>query len=41
MSKLEDRVRSLEEGSVLDAIILPLHGSLQPEMQASKDFLFD
>ncbi|KAM5568155.1 putative pre-mRNA-splicing factor ATP-dependent RNA helicase DEAH4 [Rosa sericea] len=33
VSKLEDRVRSLEEGSVLDAIILPLHGSLQPEMQ--------
>ncbi|XP_021809599.1 probable pre-mRNA-splicing factor ATP-dependent RNA helicase DEAH4 [Prunus avium] len=33
VSKLEDRVRSLEEGSCMDAIILPLHGSLQPEMQ--------
>ncbi|KAM2334167.1 hypothetical protein ACFXTH_011751 [Malus domestica] len=31
--KLEERVRSLEEGSCMDAIILPLHGSLQPEMQ--------
>ncbi|WCJ38716.1 RNA helicase family protein [Euphorbia peplus] len=33
VSKLEDRVQSLEEGSCLDAIILPLHGSLPPEMQ--------
>ncbi|KAK6242248.1 hypothetical protein SCA6_007637 [Theobroma cacao] len=31
--KLEDKVRSLEEGSCMDAIILPLHGSLPPEMQ--------
>lgn len=33
VSKLEDRVRSLDEGSCMDAIILPLHGSLPPEMQ--------
>lgn len=33
VSKLEDKVRSLEEGSCMDAIILPLHGSLPPEMQ--------
>ncbi|KAF3431080.1 hypothetical protein FNV43_RR25810 [Rhamnella rubrinervis] len=33
VSKLEDRIRSLEEGSCMDAIILPLHGSLPPEMQ--------
>ncbi|XP_065636492.1 probable pre-mRNA-splicing factor ATP-dependent RNA helicase DEAH4 [Quercus suber] len=33
VSKLEDRVQSLQEGSCLDAIILPLHGSLPPEMQ--------
>ncbi|GMH27675.1 hypothetical protein Nepgr_029518 [Nepenthes gracilis] len=33
VSKLEERVRSLEEGSCMDAIILPLHGSLPPEMQ--------
>ncbi|RYR17019.1 hypothetical protein Ahy_B03g061830 isoform B [Arachis hypogaea] len=36
VSKLEDKVRSLEEGSCMDAIILPLHGSLPPELQASK-----
>ncbi|KAG6757239.1 hypothetical protein POTOM_037545 [Populus tomentosa] len=34
VSKLEDRVQSLEEGSCMDAIILPLHGSLPPELQA-------
>ncbi|XP_068665462.1 probable pre-mRNA-splicing factor ATP-dependent RNA helicase DEAH4 isoform X2 [Aristolochia californica] len=33
ISKLEERVQSLEEGTCLDAIILPLHGSLPPEMQ--------
>ncbi|KAK2634797.1 hypothetical protein Ddye_029589 [Dipteronia dyeriana] len=33
VSMLEDRVRSLQEGSCMDAIILPLHGSLPPEMQ--------
>ncbi|XP_050207141.1 probable pre-mRNA-splicing factor ATP-dependent RNA helicase DEAH4 [Mercurialis annua] len=33
VAKLEDRVRSLEEGSCMDAIILPLHGSLPPEHQ--------
>ncbi|KAH9613394.1 hypothetical protein KSS87_012375 [Heliosperma pusillum] len=31
--KLEDKVRSLEEGSVMDAVIYPLHGSLPPELQ--------
>ncbi|XP_030527427.1 probable pre-mRNA-splicing factor ATP-dependent RNA helicase DEAH4 isoform X2 [Rhodamnia argentea] len=33
VSKLEDEVRSLEEGSCMDAIVLPLHGSLPPESQ--------
>ncbi|XP_020523399.1 probable pre-mRNA-splicing factor ATP-dependent RNA helicase DEAH4 isoform X2 [Amborella trichopoda] len=33
VSKLEERIRSLEEGSCMGAIILPLHGSLPPEMQ--------
>ncbi|KAJ6719275.1 hypothetical protein OIU79_007019 [Salix purpurea] len=33
VSKLEDRVQGLEEGSCMDAIILPLHGSLPPELQ--------
>ncbi|KAL2903601.1 putative pre-mRNA-splicing factor ATP-dependent RNA helicase DEAH4 [Bienertia sinuspersici] len=33
VKKLEDRVRSLEEGSVMDAVIYPLHGSLPPELQ--------
>ncbi|XP_021899621.1 probable pre-mRNA-splicing factor ATP-dependent RNA helicase DEAH4 isoform X2 [Carica papaya] len=33
VSKLEDKVQTLEEGSCTDAIILPLHGSLPPEMQ--------
>ncbi|KAK3228876.1 hypothetical protein Dsin_000757 [Dipteronia sinensis] len=33
VSMLEDRVRSLQEGSCMDAVILPLHGSLPPEMQ--------
>ncbi|GFY99989.1 RNA helicase family protein [Actinidia rufa] len=33
VKKLEERVQSLEEGSCMDAIILPLHGSLPPEMQ--------
>ncbi|XP_047258969.1 probable pre-mRNA-splicing factor ATP-dependent RNA helicase DEAH4 isoform X3 [Capsicum annuum] len=31
--KLEEKVQSLEEGSCMDALILPLHGSLPPEMQ--------
>ncbi|KAL9420720.1 hypothetical protein AB3S75_038318 [Citrus x aurantiifolia] len=33
VSKLEDKIRSLDEGSCMDAVILPLHGSLPPEMQ--------
>ncbi|KAK6930847.1 DEAD/DEAH box helicase domain [Dillenia turbinata] len=35
VSKLEDKIQSLEEGSCMDAIVLPLHGSLPPEMQES------
>ncbi|CAN6449195.1 unnamed protein product [Victoria cruziana] len=31
--KLEERVATMEEGSCMDVIILPLHGSLPPEMQ--------
>ncbi|KHN34807.1 ATP-dependent RNA helicase dhx8 [Glycine soja] len=38
VSKLEDKVRALEEGSCMDAIILPLHGSLPPELQAMRVF---
>ncbi|CAM6103349.1 unnamed protein product [Calypogeia fissa] len=34
VTKLEDGVRVLEEGSCMDVIILPLYGSLPPEMQA-------
>ncbi|KAI4343371.1 hypothetical protein L6164_010728 [Bauhinia variegata] len=33
VSNLEDKVRAFEEGSCMDAIILPLHGSLPPELQ--------
>ncbi|KAJ6771504.1 ATP-DEPENDENT RNA HELICASE [Salix koriyanagi] len=40
VSKLEDRVQSLEEGSCMDAIILPLHGSLPPELQAAIPYTF-
>ncbi|KAL2632504.1 hypothetical protein R1flu_003983 [Riccia fluitans] len=32
--KLEEEVRNLEEGSCMDVVILPLYGSLPPEMQA-------
>ncbi|OVA15404.1 Helicase [Macleaya cordata] len=35
VKKLEERIQSLEEGCCMDAIVLPLHGSLPPEMQAS------
>lgn len=31
--KLEERIQSLEEGSCMDALVLPLHGSLPPELQ--------
>ncbi|KAL8550628.1 hypothetical protein ACS0TY_009159 [Phlomoides rotata] len=31
--KLEERIQNLDEGSCMDAIILPLHGSLPPELQ--------
>ncbi|KAL2457832.1 RNA helicase family protein [Forsythia ovata] len=33
VTKLEERIQNLDEGSCMDAIILPLHGSLPPEMQ--------
>ncbi|KAL3504452.1 hypothetical protein ACH5RR_034293 [Cinchona calisaya] len=35
VQKLEERIQNLQEGSCLDAIILPLHGSLPPELQES------
>jgi len=35
VSKLEERIQNLEEGSCIDALVLPLHGSLPPELQAS------
>jgi hypothetical protein len=35
VSKLEERIQNLEEGSCMDALVLPLHGSLPPELQAS------
>ncbi|XP_044959835.1 probable pre-mRNA-splicing factor ATP-dependent RNA helicase DEAH4 [Hordeum vulgare subsp. vulgare] len=34
VSKLEERIQNLEEGSCMDALVLPLHGSLPPEQQA-------
>jgi len=34
VSKLEERIKNLEEGSCMDAIIFPLHASLPAEMQA-------
>ncbi|CDP11384.1 unnamed protein product [Coffea canephora] len=37
--KLEERIQSLEEGSCMDAIVLPLHGSLPPELQANSTFI--
>ena len=40
VSKLEEKVYNLEEGSCMDAVVLPLHGSLPPELQASKLFFF-
>ncbi|XP_022996740.1 probable pre-mRNA-splicing factor ATP-dependent RNA helicase DEAH4 isoform X2 [Cucurbita maxima] len=33
VSKLEEKVYNLEEGSCMDAVVLPLHGSLPPELQ--------
>ncbi|CAK9137322.1 unnamed protein product [Ilex paraguariensis] len=33
VSKLEEKILGLAKGSCMDAIILPLHGSLPPEMQ--------
>ncbi|PKU68834.1 putative pre-mRNA-splicing factor ATP-dependent RNA helicase [Dendrobium catenatum] len=37
VSKLEEKIQNLEEGSCMDALVLPLHGSLPPEMQALHD----
>ncbi|XP_002962098.2 probable pre-mRNA-splicing factor ATP-dependent RNA helicase DEAH4 [Selaginella moellendorffii] len=34
IAKLEHRVQTLEEGSCMDALVLPLHASLPPEFQA-------
>ncbi|KAJ8464317.1 hypothetical protein OPV22_026869 [Ensete ventricosum] len=31
--KLEERIQNLEEGSCMDAVVFPLHGSLPPELQ--------
>ncbi|KZV39977.1 hypothetical protein F511_15639 [Dorcoceras hygrometricum] len=33
VAKLEERIQTLEEGSCMDAMVLPLHGSLPPELQ--------
>ncbi|PKA66118.1 putative pre-mRNA-splicing factor ATP-dependent RNA helicase [Apostasia shenzhenica] len=33
VKKLEERIQNFEEGSCMDALVLPLHGSLPPEMQ--------
>ncbi|XP_006664827.1 probable pre-mRNA-splicing factor ATP-dependent RNA helicase DEAH4 [Oryza brachyantha] len=33
VAKLEERIKNLEEGSCMDALVLPLHGSLPPEQQ--------
>ncbi|KAL1539266.1 RNA helicase [Salvia divinorum] len=33
VSRLEERIQRLEEGSCMDAVIYPLHGSLPPELQ--------
>ncbi|KAL3636450.1 hypothetical protein CASFOL_020997 [Castilleja foliolosa] len=42
VSKLEERIQNLEEGSCMDAVIYPLHGSLPPELQVdSLADLFD
>ncbi|TVU25701.1 hypothetical protein EJB05_28206 [Eragrostis curvula] len=43
VSKLEERIQNLEEGSCMDALVLPLHGSLPPELQASNCYccIFD
>ncbi|GJV41850.1 hypothetical protein Tco_1420290 [Tanacetum coccineum] len=35
VSRLEEKIQSLEDGSCMDAVVLPLHGSLPPEMQAN------
>jgi len=40
VSKMEEKVRALNEGSCMDAIIFPLHGSLPPELQVSSFFNF-
>nr|GEX99983.1 probable pre-mRNA-splicing factor ATP-dependent RNA helicase DEAH4 [Tanacetum cinerariifolium] len=33
VSSLEEKIQNLEVGSCMDAVVLPLHGSLPPEMQ--------
>lgn len=41
VAKLEERIQTLEEGSCMDAMVLPLHGSLPPELQVclTSDFV--
>ncbi|GJZ75517.1 probable pre-mRNA-splicing factor ATP-dependent RNA helicase DEAH4 isoform X2, partial [Tanacetum coccineum] len=41
VSRLEEKIQSLEVGSCMDAVVLPLHGSLPPEMEASSILLRD
>ncbi|KAK8933842.1 putative pre-mRNA-splicing factor ATP-dependent RNA helicase [Platanthera zijinensis] len=33
VSKLEEKIQNLDEGSCMDALVLPLHGTLPPELQ--------
>ncbi|GJR20300.1 probable pre-mRNA-splicing factor ATP-dependent RNA helicase DEAH4 [Tanacetum coccineum] len=40
VSRLEEKIQSLEVGSCMDAVVLPLHGSLPPEMQASFEMFY-
>ncbi|GJR85259.1 probable pre-mRNA-splicing factor ATP-dependent RNA helicase DEAH4 [Tanacetum coccineum] len=40
VSRLEEKILSLEVGSCMDAVVLPLHGSLPPEMQASFEMFY-
>lgn len=33
VSKLEEKIQNFDEGSCMDALVLPLHGTLPPELQ--------
>nr|GEZ23481.1 probable pre-mRNA-splicing factor ATP-dependent RNA helicase DEAH4 [Tanacetum cinerariifolium] len=37
VSRLEEKIQSLKVGSCMDAVVLPLHGSLPPEIPPPKD----